>query len=570
MNFFYKLLTLALLLFVFQPAISQVRDGQVVSRAVPLGEGRSVPLPPGKWLVKTYPLPSNMASSTAYFLQNEDANSEIPLIFVNETFLYANTWAQSVYVPISNSFLIEQYGTTSSSNETKISSATPMNLKRAKNFFENFKFELDLNISEKNLDGYLSDEFLILDSRIINNKNRIRVVSLVRTKSQLDANVAPPGSQAYEIVKDWNKRSIDALYSSYNRKSPSPISYVFNTKQENNENQLALNEERIKLEKEKNNTLESENKKLEQLRIAQLEKEKQEAANKEYQLEAQRLVAESKVREQLRLAQLEKELQERRRIQEAQKIEAENKIREQARLSNQSVKKALVLGNNNYANISSLAMAVSDSVSMSSRLKGLGYRVTTVNNGNRKQMLSSVRQFKESLSASDEVILYYAGHGVQIGQSNYLLPIDIAGESEDHIRDEALALDRVLEDFNEKNVKFTLAIIDACRDNPFKTVAKRSIGGTRGLAPANSANGQIIIFSAGVGQTALDNLGPTDREKNGVFTRVLLDEMNKSNESIDRMIRSVRKRVVDLAKSVGHTQVPAIYDQAIGEFYFSK
>jgi uncharacterized caspase-like protein len=215
-------------------------------------------------------------------------------------------------------------------------------------------------------------------------------------------------------------------------------------------------------------------------------------------------------------------------------------------------------------------MAVSDSVSMSSRLKGLGYRVTTVNNGNRKQMLSSVRQFKESLSASDEVILYYAGHGVQIGQSNYLLPIDIAGESEDHIRDEALALDRVLEDFNEKNVKFTLAIIDACRDNPFKTVAKRSIGGTRGLAPANSANGQIIIFSAGVGQTALDNLGPTDREKNGVFTRVLLDEMNKSNESIDRMIRSVRKRVVDLAKSVGHTQVPAIYDQAIGEFYFSK
>ena len=85
---------------------------------------------------------------------------------------------------------------------------------------------------------------------------------------------------------------------------------------------------------------------------------------------------------------------------------------------------------------------------------------------------------------------------------------------------------------------------------------------------ASTANGQMIIFSAGAGQQALDKLGPNDKEKNGLFTRVFIKEMQKSGVSIDRVVRNVRTQVVDLAKSVKHDQVPAIYDQVIGEFYF--
>jgi hypothetical protein len=134
------------------------------------------------------------------------------------------------------------------------------------------------------------------------------------------------------------------------------------------------------------------------------------------------------------------------------------------------------------------------------------------------------------------------------------------------VRDEAVDLQRVLTDMDERGAKLTLAVIDACRDNPFKTVG-RSIGGL-GLAPTTAAAGQMILFSAGAGQQALDKLGQGDSNPNGVFTRVFLEEIKNSKLPIDRIIRNVRKRVVALADSVGHKQTPAIYDQVVGDFYF--
>jgi uncharacterized caspase-like protein len=157
---------------------------------------------------------------------------------------------------------------------------------------------------------------------------------------------------------------------------------------------------------------------------------------------------------------------------------------------------------------------------------------------------------------------------VQFGGTNFLLPVDIAGESEDQVRDEAIPLQRLLDDMAERKARFTLALLDACRDNPFKT-AGRSLGG-RGLAPTNAATGQMVIFSAGAGQQALDRLGPGDKDPNGLFTRVFLREMRKPGISVDRVVRNVRTEVVGLARSVGHDQVPAIYDQVVGEFFFIR
>lgn len=157
---------------------------------------------------------------------------------------------------------------------------------------------------------------------------------------------------------------------------------------------------------------------------------------------------------------------------------------------------------------------------------------------------------------------------MQLGNANYLLPIDIKGDHEDQVKDEAIQLQRILDDLQERKTKFALAVIDACRDNPFKG-SGRAIGG-RGLAPTTAATGQMIIFSAGSGQQALDKLGQGDREQNGLFTRVFIKEMVKPGLSVDRVLRNVRQEVVQLAKSVGHEQTPALYDQAIGEFYFRK
>src|SRR5262249_52392073 len=92
----------------------------------------------------------------------------------------------------------------------------------------------------------------------------------------------------------------------------------------------------------------------------------------------------------------------------------------------------------------------------------------------------------------------------------------------------------------------------------------------RGLAPVTAATGQMILYSAGAGQEALDSLGSSDKDPNGVFTRVLIQEMRKPGVRADEVLRRGRNPVVTLAKSANHEQVPALYDQSLGEFYFVR
>lgn len=130
-----------------------------------------------------------------------------------------------------------------------------------------------------------------------------------------------------------------------------------------------------------------------------------------------------------------------------------------------------------------------------------------------------------------------------------------------------MPLQRVLDDQREQKTRFALAIVDACRDNPFKGTG-RAIGG-RGLAPVTAATGQMVLYSAGAGQEALDHLGPHDSDPNGVFTRVLIREISKPGMPADQILKNVRDQAVRLARGVDHEQVPALYDQSIGEFYFA-
>lgn len=231
-------------------------------------------------------------------------------------------------------------------------------------------------------------------------------------------------------------------------------------------------------------------------------------------------------------------------------------------------RKALIIGNDNYKNVSKLNNATSDAKAMSTALTALGFKVTMFLDIDEKAFKQALREFKMSIQGGDEVLVFFAGHGVQLGATNYLLPTDIKGDNEEQVKDEAIQLQRILDDLQERKAKFSLAIIDACRDNPFKG-SGRALGG-RGLAPTTAATGQMVMFSAGSGQQALDKLGQNDKDKNGLFTRVLLKEMNKPGIPVDRVLRNVRNEVVALAKSVGHEQTPALYDQAVGEFFFKN
>ena len=377
---------------------------------------------------------------------------------------------------------------------------------------------------------------------------------------------------------------------------------------QNAKEQLSLAEEaRLKLEtqQKEQQRLASEASQKEQARLAQeaKQKEQERLLAEQKAKEQSRLAEETKVKEQQRLALEAQQKEQARLAQEAKQKEqerllADQKVKEQLRLAEETAKakdlelaklkeelasmklqkenavpapsarKALVIGNDNYSSVAKLSNARQDANAVGRTLTDLGYKVMVKNDLTEKDMKATLRQFKNDLEGGDEVVIFYAGHGIQIGSTNYLLPTDIKGESEDQVRDDAIQLQRLLDDMNEKKVKLTLAMIDACRDNPFPK-AGRAIG-TRGLAPTTAATGQMIIFSAGSGQQALDKLGPTDKNPNGLFTRMLLSEMKTPGVRVDNMIREVRRKVVDAAKSVGHEQVPAIYDQVVGDFYFNK
>ena len=332
----------------------------------------------------------------------------------------------------------------------------------------------------------------------------------------------------------------------------------------------------------------------EQLRVAEETriKEQQRIALEAQQKEQVRLTQEARIKDQQRLAEDARIKENQRLALESTEIsrlraEAEESKRKQAELEEQlrlakqqnqvappsamttmANRKALVIGNDSYKSVSKLLNAREDAKAIAANLNTVGYQVTLKLDLNEKEMKAALRAFSSQVQGGDEVMFFFAGHGVQLGATNYLLPIDIGGESEAQVKDEAIQLQRILDDMSEKKSKFTLAMIDACRDNPFKTTG-RAIGG-RGMAPTTAATGQMVVFSAGTGQQALDRLGNNDKNKNGVFTRTFLKEMQKSGVSIDRIVKNVRNEVAELAKTVGHEQVPAIYDQVLGDFYFKK
>jgi hypothetical protein len=235
-------------------------------------------------------------------------------------------------------------------------------------------------------------------------------------------------------------------------------------------------------------------------------------------------------------------------------------------------RKALLIGNDTYKYAEPLKNAREDARAMAIELKSFGYEVTLRLDQNQKEMQATLRDFRENIKEGDEVLFYFSGHAVEIDGKNYLTPIDTIGMNQNQLADDSIDLKTaVLDPFSRRKVKLTLALIDACRDNPFlKTSSTRSVMGTRGLAPTTPATGQLIVYSAGSGQTALDRLGSNDTSKNGLFTRVFLQEMKKVDLPIDRVIKNVRTEVVRLARTIGHDQVPAIYDEVVGDFYFKK
>ena len=228
---------------------------------------------------------------------------------------------------------------------------------------------------------------------------------------------------------------------------------------------------------------------------------------------------------------------------------------------------ALVMGNDNYTSVSKLQKAGNDATSMARELKNAGFTVQLHKDLNYRGMVRAVEAFTNNITGGDEVVVFFAGHGVQIRNGSYLLPTDIEASSESEVEKTAYELLALTDKISEAKPAFSLVMVDACRDNPLKSKG-RNIGNARGLSAIEPPKGQMVVYSASRGQQALDRLSDKDPNPNGVFTREFITQMQKPGVRIEDIMRSVQDSVETLAKSVSHEQRPAVYNEARGNFYF--
>ncbi len=225
---------------------------------------------------------------------------------------------------------------------------------------------------------------------------------------------------------------------------------------------------------------------------------------------------------------------------------------------------ALVIGIDSYGAVPKLDKAVGDARAMAATLSELGFAVTQVLNADRRTLNIAISQFTSALTPDDVAFVHFSGHGVEIDGENFLLPADIpkpASGHKDAVRYEAVALQRLIAQVARSGARTRLFVIDACRNNPFQQAGTRGIGGARGLAYAAAPAGTFVMYSAGYGQLALDKLGAEDAEPTSVYTRVLTEKLRQPGRSVAQIAQDVRGEVQRLAKSIGHDQRPAYYDE---------
>ena len=235
----------------------------------------------------------------------------------------------------------------------------------------------------------------------------------------------------------------------------------------------------------------------------------------------------------------------------------------------QAKRVALVMGNDNYTSVSKLQKAGNDAIAIARELKAAGFTVQLHRDLNYLGMVKAVEIFTKGITGGDEVVVFFAGHGVQIRNGGYLLPTDIEASSESQVEKTAYELLALTDKISEAKPAFSLILVDACRDNPLKSQG-RSIGNARGLSAIEPPKGQMVVYSASRGQQALDRLGENDPNPNGVFTREFIARMKKPGVKIEELIREVQDSVETLAKTVSHEQRPAVYNESRGNFYFVK
>lgn len=237
---------------------------------------------------------------------------------------------------------------------------------------------------------------------------------------------------------------------------------------------------------------------------------------------------------------------------------------------------AFVVGNGAYANVTKLPNALNDANATRAMLQEAGFDITPALDLSLAGLRSALDVFVDKVRRSGPdttALVYYAGHAVQLDGANYILPTDIRPQIATSIADQSLSLGDILRRLDGAGAKSKIAILDACRDNPFanRQVARglalqivdganEGISNEAGLARVDSGSGTFVAFATSPGSTAADGTGT-----NSPFTTAFLREAREPGLAVEQIFRRIRLAVYD---STNGTQIPWDTSSLITEFSF--
>lgn len=223
---------------------------------------------------------------------------------------------------------------------------------------------------------------------------------------------------------------------------------------------------------------------------------------------------------------------------------------------------ALVLENTAY-NYAPLRNPRQDAELMQQTLQRLGFDVKVEHNLSREQLFATSRAFSEQLPAGSIAVVYYAGHGMQVQNSNYLIPVDMQPTGEASVPLKAFPLEKLIEHLHASPSAVNIIFLDACRNNPFRPTSAKVYRdfSNLGLAKVSTPKGTIVAFSTAPGQFAEDGAG----RRNSLYTMTLAEQLQQPGLTIETALKNVadivRKRTLD-------DQQPWYESSLVDQFYF--
>ncbi|CAF3891943.1 unnamed protein product [Rotaria sp. Silwood1] len=219
-------------------------------------------------------------------------------------------------------------------------------------------------------------------------------------------------------------------------------------------------------------------------------------------------------------------------------------------------KLALVIGIGKYEHRDKLQNPENDANDISSTLESIGFIVTKKLHLKCAEMKHVIIDFEQSIEPGDMVLFYFAGHGIQWQDQNYLIPSDIPNSNGTALRKSAINAQDILDTLSDCDPYVTIFLLDCCRNYQLRNLEadarnlERNDPKSVGLKAMHKA-GSLIAFACAPGTIAIEGQG----QRNGLFTKHLLENIKKKNEDIQMILRDVTKGVINESNS---TQIPFV------------